>query len=137
MIVVDVNVVAYYFIEGEKTALARDLMRRDADWRLPSLWRHEYLNVLATYARQGGATAAQARTLWRRALELLGPREEPTDAETALGLAIEHPVSAYDGQYVALAQRLRTAFVTEDRRLLKAFPALARTMQSFIAAESG
>lgn len=133
MIVVDVNVVAYYFIEGEKTALARELMRRDPDWRLPSLWRHEYLNVLATYTRRGGATVAEARTLWRRAVELLSRREEPVDPEAALGLAVEHPVSAYDGQYVALAQRLGTAFVTEDRRLLKAFPAIARNLQSFVS----
>jgi len=61
--------VAYYFIEGNKTALAREVMRVDPDWRLPSLWRHEYLNILATYARSGGATLAQARGLWRRALE--------------------------------------------------------------------
>ena len=130
MIVVDVNVVAYYIIQGEKTALARELMRREPDWRLPELWRHEYLNVLATYARQGGTTLEQARTLWRRALELFGPREHASDAEAALGLAVKAPVSAYDGQYLALAQRLGTVLVTEDRRLLKAFPAITRTMRT-------
>lgn len=133
MIVVDVNVVAYYVIEGEKTALARELMQREPDWRLPELWRHEYLNVLATYARQGGATLEQARVLWRRAVELFGPREHATDAEAALALAVRAPVSAYDGQYLALAQRLGTVLVTEDRRLLKAFPAIARTMQTAAA----
>jgi len=109
-------------------------MRTDPDWRLPSLWRHEYLNVLATFARSGGATAAQARSLWRRAIGFFAPREEPTDAEAALELAIEHPVSAYDGQYVALARRLAVSFVTEDRRLLKAFPQLAQTMRDFVRA---
>jgi predicted nucleic acid-binding protein len=132
VIIVDVNVVAYYFIDGEKTAAARDLMRHDPDWRVPSLWRHEYLNVLATYARRGGATATQARTLWRRALELLGPREEAIDPEAALALAIDHPISAYDAQYVALGQRLGARFVTEDQRLLRAFPGIACTMRSLI-----
>lgn len=135
MIVVDVNIVAYYFIEGEKTALARDLMHRDPDWRLPTLWRHEYLNVLATYARRGGATVEESRALWRQALELLAPREEPADAEATLALVIERPISAYDGQYVALAQRLQTALLTEDRRLLEAFPAVARTMQTFLVSD--
>jgi len=32
-------VVAYFFIEGDRTATARELMRSDPDWRLPALWR--------------------------------------------------------------------------------------------------
>lgn len=132
MIVVDVNVVAYYFIEGEKTALARQLMSFDPDWRVPSLWRHEYLNVLATYARKGAATQEDTLVLWRRAAEYLKPREHVAGAETALALAIQNPISAYDAQYVALAQHLQTVFVSEDRRLQKAFPSIARGMQVFL-----
>lgn len=128
MIVVDVNVVAYFLIEGEKTAVARDLMRRDPDWRLPALWRHEYLNVLATFAREGGATIGEARTLWQRGVELLGPGEQSADMESALVIATEDRVSAYDAQYIALARQLRTVCVTEDQRLLRTFPALTRTM---------
>lgn len=130
MIVVDVNVVAYFLIEGEKTGSARDLLRRDPDWRLPALWRHEYLNVLATYAREGGATVAEARTLWRRAVELFGAREQGVDMESALVLATENRISAYDAQYIALARQLQTVCVTEDRRLLEMFPSLTRTMQA-------
>jgi predicted nucleic acid-binding protein len=135
VIVVDVNVVAYYVIEGDKTALARALMQREPDWRLPALWRHEYLNVLATYARQGGATLEQAQALWRPALALFGQREHAPDAEAALALALRGPISAYDGQYLALAQRLGTVLVTEDRRLLKAFPAITRTMQAAVSSD--
>lgn len=47
MIVVDVNVVAYFLIDGDKIAAARNLSRYEGDWCLPVLWRHEYLNVLA------------------------------------------------------------------------------------------
>jgi len=131
VIVVDVNIVAYFLIEGEKTTSARDLLRRDPDWRLPVLWRHEYLNVLATFARKGGATIAEAQSLWQRGIELLGPREQGVDMESALVLATENRISAYDAQYIALAQELQTICVTEDRRLLKTFPALTRTMQAF------
>ncbi|MBI4191127.1 MAG: type II toxin-antitoxin system VapC family toxin [Betaproteobacteria bacterium] len=131
MIVVDVNVVAYFLIEGEKTASARELLRRDSDWRLPGLWRHEYLNVLATFAREGGATIAEARTLWRRGVDQFGSREQSVDMESALIVATENRISAYDAQYIALAQKLQTVCVTEDQRLLKTFPALTRTMQAF------
>lgn len=133
MIVVDVNVIAYFFIDGEKTASARELLRRDPDWRLPALWRHEYLNVLATFAREGGATIVDAKTLWRRGIELFGPREQDLDMESALDLATENRISAYDAQYVVLARRLQTVCVTEDQRLLKTFPELTRTMQAFAA----
>ena len=131
MIVVDVNIVAYFLIEGEKTKSARDLVRREPDWRLPVLWRHEYLNVLATFARKGGATIAEAQSLWRRGIELLGPREHSVDMESALVLATENRISAYDAQYIALAQQLRTICVTEDQRLLRTFPTLTRKMQAF------
>ncbi|OGA29724.1 MAG: hypothetical protein A3I01_18920 [Betaproteobacteria bacterium RIFCSPLOWO2_02_FULL_65_24] len=131
MIVVDVNVVAYFFIYGEKTTSARDLMRRDPDWRLPTLWRHEFLNVLATFVREGGATVEEARALWRRSIDLLGQREHGVDMESALAMASEHRVSAYDAQYVALAQQLQTVCVSEDRRLLNSFPNLVRTLETF------
>ena len=136
MIVVDTNVVAYYFIEGDKTAMARELMRADPDWRLPALWRHEYLNVLATYARQGGATVAESRELWRLAGNLLSSREQQVEPEAALALAVDHKLSAYDAQYIVLAQGLHTVLVTEDRRLVKAFPSITRTMQGFVASGS-
>lgn len=131
MIVVDVNVIAYFLIKGEKTAAARELLRRDPDWRLPALWRHEYLNVLATFAREGGATIAEAKTLWQRGVELFGPRERSMDMESALVMATENRISAYDAQYITLARELHTICVTEDQRLLKMFPALTRTMQTF------
>ena len=131
MIVVDVNIVAYFLIEGEKTTSARNLLRREPAWRLPALWRHEYLNVLATFARKGGATTAEALSLWRRGVELFGPLEQSVDMESALILATENRISAYDAQYIALAQKLQTLCVTEDQGLLKTFPALTRTMQDF------
>jgi predicted nucleic acid-binding protein len=131
VIVVDVNIIAYFLIEGEKTAAARDLLRREPNWRLPPLWRHEYLNVLATFARNGGATAAEALSLWRRGVEWLGPLELSVNMESALELATGNRISTYDAQYIALAQQLQTLCVTEDQRLLKAFPALTCTMQPF------
>ncbi len=131
MIVVDVNIVAYFLIEGEKTSSARELLRREPEWCLPVLWRHEYLNVLATFARNGGATTAEVLSLWRRGVEWLVPLEQGVDMESALVLAAGNRISAYDAQYIALARQLRTVCVTEDQRLLKTFPSLTRTMKAF------
>ncbi len=132
MIVVDVNVVAYFFIEGEKTGLAHELHRCDSDWVLPPLWRHEFLNVLATFARAGGASIADVQALYLQSVDRLGNAERDVDMADALGLATRLSVSAYDAQYASLAQQLGATCVSEDQRLRRAFPDIVCGMQSFI-----
>lgn len=133
MIVVDVNIIAYLLIQGEHTHQARALRRHDADWRVPVLWRHEYLNILATYARHGGISPRVAGTLWWQASTLLeGCGLEP-DMPASLALAIERKISAYDAQYAALAHALGTVCVTQDRRLLEAAPEVTRSIDQFLA----
>lgn len=131
MIVVDTNVIAYALIEGDKTALARQVAQKDPEWRVPPLWRHEFLNVLATAARAGVINARQAARLWRTGLGLLLQAERNVDGATSLKLAIEDGISAYDAQYIALAHSLNTHCVTEDKRMLKTFPATAISMEAF------
>jgi predicted nucleic acid-binding protein len=125
VIVVDTNVVAYFFIEGEQTEFARSLWRSDPVWRLPPLWRHEYLNVLATFVRHGGADREAARTLWTKAIRMLAGSELDVDMAAALELAVTHTISAYDAQFVALAQALKVKLATNDQQLLRSFPSLA------------
>ena len=131
MIVVDVNVVAYLLIAGDKTALAQQAWAKDPQWRVPTLWRHELLNVLAAYVRSGGATADDAVAIWRQSIALLGSEEEQPSMEQALLLAAEHQISAYDAQYVALALTHRLPLVSEDRELQRKFPELVLSLQEF------
>jgi predicted nucleic acid-binding protein len=131
MIVVDTNVVAYALIEGTHTALARRVWSLDPAWRLPDLWAHEYLNILATYARVGGMSLRKATQLWNQATELLSGCLRPVDMLLALELAVENNISAYDAQFVALARSLGVACVTEDQRLLGAFPQETMSMRDF------
>ena len=60
MIVVDTNVICYALISGEKTDLALRVERQYPNRKVPPLWRHEFLNVLATSARAGVIGAGQA-----------------------------------------------------------------------------
>ena len=50
----------------------------------------------------------------------------------AFHLAIQHCVSSYDAQYLALAQMLGISLVTEDRKLRRAAPDLTVSMQDFL-----
>ena len=131
MIVVDTNVIAYRLIEGDKTALACQVEQRDNTWVVPRLWRHEFLNVLATSTRTGLLDIGQACASWRDALRMLANAERDAPFERALSCAVDARISAYDAQYITLAQFLDVACVTEDSRLLKAFPAVAISMRAF------
>jgi predicted nucleic acid-binding protein len=98
------------------------------------LWQHEYLKILATYAKQGGLPVKTAQRLWREGVRLLAAATRPADVSLSLELAVEHGVSAYDAQFIALAISLGVRCITEDRRLLRAFPDVAVSMAAFCRA---
>lgn len=88
MIVVDTNVIGYLLIEGDRTTPARSLWHDKPDWRVPPLWRHEFLNVLATFVRRGGANLAEMAALWTHAIETIGPGETEVDMLAVLKMAV-------------------------------------------------
>lgn len=124
MIVVDTNIIAYLLIEGDRTDRVRSLWRDEPDWRVPPLWRHEFLNVLATFAKRGGADLADTTQLWGRAVDTIGSCEIEVDMSAALEVAVTTQISAYDAQFITLARRLGVPLVTEDKKLRKTFPDL-------------
>lgn len=131
MIVVDVNVIAYLFIAGDKTALAQAVFQKDPDWQAPRLWQHEFLNILATYVRAGGGRYADAFGIWQTAVRRFEVGTHEVQMAKALQLACEHTVSAYDAQYVVLAQDFGAPLISEDQRLQRTFPGAVLSMQSF------
>ena len=131
MIVVDTNILVYSLIQGPATALARRVFDRDPVIRLPELWRHEFVNALATYSRSGGASAEEARQLWLEADRLFEPYTVPVDLSIALEFAVHHRITAYDAQFITLAETLGVRCVTEDRRLQRQLPRLAVSMEAF------
>lgn len=133
MIVVDVNVIAYLLIAGDKTPLAQQAWQRDPEWILPPLWRHEMLNVLVTYVRSGGVPSDQAIATFQQAIARFGDHEQSPQMEQVLLLAAEHQISAYDAQYVRLALERNLALISEDRALQRKFPATVRSLQDFCA----
>ena len=131
MIVVDVNVIVYLLTETPQRDSARRVRERDGDWLVPPLWRHEMLNVLATLTRQDVLDVSSALKVWRNAIALLGTREQQPDMEHSLSLAIEHGISAYDSQYVALAASLGVSLVSEDGKLQRLLPDQVVAMTRF------
>lgn len=132
MIVVDVNVIAYLVIDGERSAEARATLERDPEWSAPLLWRSEWRNVLAGYLRRGSMDHSSALENVRYAETLVRGREYVVDGRRVMSLVMRSTCSAYDCEYVALADALGIPLVTADRRVLADFPDVALSLEAFV-----
>jgi predicted nucleic acid-binding protein len=122
VIVVDVNVLAYLLIPGKYTQSAERQLEKDSVWVVPRLWRSELRNVLANYLRGGQMDLADASVVFQKAEELVGAEEYEVETTHVLRLCAESKCSAYDCEYIALAEYLGVKLLTKDGKLAKAFP---------------
>lgn len=137
MIVVDTNVLVYAVIQSPETPLAQRVAARDAEWAFPPLWRYEFTSAVATLIRGRALTVAQAEDGIREAERVVGGREFAVDQIAALGTAMTFNLSAYDAQYIRLAQSLGVRCVTTDNRMLRNAPGIAISLADFVAGPTG
>lgn len=131
MIVADANLISYFSIRSEHSALAEAVCAEDANWVAPVLWRSEFRGTLVKYLQHSGMSFDLAIASLRLAEETMGGREFAVDSRKVLELAVQSKCSAYDCEYVALAQDLGVPLVTADKQLLKAFPKIAVSLGKF------
>ena len=133
MIVVDTNVLAYLWMPGDNTKAAEAVLERDPEWSAPLLWRSEFRNVLATYLRERLLDLPKAMELSARAEEQMAGHEYTVPSSDVLRRAEGSRCSAYDCEFVALADGLGTSLITTDRKLVKAFPGVVVHARDFAA----
>ena len=131
MIVVDTNVIAYLLLPGKHTSAARAAYERDPAWTAPLLWRSEFRSVLATSIHQGHMTLDDAVEVMDVATELMEGREYTVESADVLNLASSSSCSAYDCEFVALAQELGVRLVTADRRISTSFGDVSLALADF------
>ncbi|HSA87879.1 MAG TPA: type II toxin-antitoxin system VapC family toxin [Nitrospira sp.] len=131
MIVADTNLLIYLYVQGERTAESEAVVRRDAAWTAPLLWRSEFRNALTGLVRKEALAIDQALSIVDEAERWLAGHEYSVASRQVLTLAAQSGCSAYDCEFVALAQDLRIPLVTTDRQILKAFPGLAISPDGF------
>lgn len=122
MIVVDTNLLAYAVLPGERTADVLALAGRDAEWIAPAVWRHELRNVLATLMRARRLSLATSLAAFRAAEQLVADAAVEPSTEQCLRVAARGGVSAWDAEFVFVAEALGLPLVTADKKLARAFP---------------
>jgi predicted nucleic acid-binding protein len=127
MVVIDTNILAYLLIEGDRTADAQTLFKRDTQWRSEGFLLIEFTNILATYLRSGALGRGAVEGILTSAEQVVSGLIDVPHGR-ALKLAMEFGVSAYDARFLGAAQSLGGRLVTEDARLRNAAPALTRSL---------
>ena len=88
--------------------------------------------MLAGYLRHKTLTESEANTAYLNVQKDLGANEYSVPTERIIKLVLASDCSAYDCEYVALAQDLGVPLVTADKQVLKAFPKIAVSMEKFV-----
>ena len=132
MIIVDTNIITYLFIEGENTSKAEYALRKDSEWAAPILWRSEFRNVLSFYMRNQNLELDKAIKIMNKAIHLMNENEYDVISLDVLQLAESSGCSAYDCEFVALAENLGVSLVTSDKKVLKAFPQYTISLEKYI-----
>ena len=131
MIVVDTNIIGYLYLSSEHSTRAEQALLRDPEWAAPLLWRSELRNVLALYMRRDLLSLQTAQQIMAEATTLMQGGEYQVTSLHVLNLAATSTCSAYDCEFVALAQDLGVPLVTVDQQILSQFPTLARSLDAF------
>jgi len=132
VIVVDTNLLVYLYVRGQRTVQAEAAVIRDPVWVAPLLWRSEFRNTLFGLVHKKAVLLDDAMHMILEAEQWMTGREYTVMSEHVLRLAARSGCSAYDCEYVALAEDLGVPLVTADRQVLAAFPSLAVALEQFI-----
>lgn len=109
------------------------VLAKDPDWIAPFLWRSEFRNVLAGALRQKLITLDMANQIASKAEWYLANREFAVSSHAVLNLVATSACSAYDCEFVALAEEQRVPLITLDRQILRDFPRIAISLAKFVA----
>jgi len=125
MIVVDTNIISYFYLQTTFSSKTELLFQKDPDWAAPVLWKSEFRNVLALYLRKEIINLEQAVNIQNEAESLFADTEYELSSSHVLSLVNQSSCSAYDCEFIALAQQLNVCLITQDKKLLSNFPSIA------------
>ncbi len=131
MIVVDTNIIAYLYLSGERSHQAEQLLAADPHWCAPVLWRSEFRSVLSRYLRKNLLAIEDVLRILEQAEDLLSDDEYEVPSAHIMQMVNSSGCSSYDCEFVALAAYLGVPLITADKRLLREFPDISKSLDSF------
>jgi len=132
VIVVDTNVICYRWMCSPNNAAAEAALAKDPHWIAPLLWRSEFRNIIALAIRRNALTVDGAQEIMRKAEASLKGSEFTVSSDAVLQLVEGSNCTAYDCEFVALAQAEGVQLITADRQILREFPEVAISLQKFV-----
>lgn len=136
MIVVDSNIITARNLTSSLTSKAQQVEEKDSVWIVPVLWRYEFQNILATAIKVKQIKPGQALDIWEKVSNVLVENECEPSASKVIDLVAQYGITAYDGQFIAVALEMGIPCVTEDRELQEKFPGIAISMDGFLEPKS-
>ncbi len=133
MIVVDANILAYFWLKSPYFEKVAELYEIDPDWTAPDLCRSEFRNIVAAYMRKGLYTLEEVKWLVaQKESRMMGSYLE-VDSTEVINLVSQSNCSSYDCEYVALAKKTMRPLITFDKKILQEFPNVANTVDQYIS----
>ncbi|MCF6210029.1 MAG: type II toxin-antitoxin system VapC family toxin [Gammaproteobacteria bacterium] len=132
MIVVDTNIISYFYISGNRSHQAEQLLAADTHWNAPILWRSEFRSVLSQYLRRDILKLDEVLIIIQQAEKLMHDNEYEISSAHVMQLVNSSNCSAYDCEFVTLAQYLNVPLITADKKIIREFPKVAMSLDSFL-----
>jgi predicted nucleic acid-binding protein len=112
--------------------LAERVEQKDPIWVVPTLWRYEFQNILATAIKAKQIPSEEAKGVWEKVSGILADNESEPSPLKVLDLVAQFRITASDGQFIALAMEMGILCITEDGALRERFPGIALSMKDFL-----
>lgn len=133
MIVVDTNIIASLWVPNDMDERVYMVFKKDNDWIASLLWRSEFRNVLSIYLRKNILELLVVLQAIEEAEQLMAANEFEVNSTQVMSLVSDSSCSAYNCEFIALADDLNIQLVTFDKKIIREFPNIAISPKEFTA----
>ncbi len=132
MIVSDTNLISYLWLSKYNFEIAEKIFSKDPVWCVPLLWKSEFRSVISKYLRAKLITKNECLEVIKLAENHLKESQYAINSDNVIDLILASNCSAYDCEFVSLAQQLDVPLLTFDNKILTEFPEIAVHPEHFL-----